>query len=118
MLVILLVLAASPARAYDPVDPSGTWEAPDNDVGQPSDTQDVASNKAGTTDKVLVLTPTGPDKIFSVEVYNAGSGEVLDTVEYTAGNTPPVTVPPGAKARVRDDADDGSAKPRGTSTFG
>ncbi len=100
------------------VPPSGTYSAPDNQVGGKQEAQQVASNAAGTKDKVLVLTPKSTsDKTFTVFVYNAATGAPIDSVEYSPGNTPPIVLPPGSKAVVQDDPDSDQKKPEGTSTL-
>ena len=78
-------------------------------------TKDITSNK-GDKDVVLTVTVTGEpkDEIFTIEIINTKTGTVLDTVEFSEGNAPPVTMPPGSTARARDDADSNSLAPGGT----
>ncbi len=95
--------------------PSTVWSAPDNDVGQKSNSKDLTSNTSGK-DEVLTIKVGGSpkDEVFTVEIVNTETGKILDTVPFSEGNAPPVTLPSGSTARVRDDADSNSQKPRGT----
>jgi hypothetical protein len=77
----------------------------------------IASNVAGTTDKVVTVAPTGSDQTFRLEVFNPSTGVVLDSVEIDGDNHPPITMPPGSKARAVDAEDSGSIKPTGTVTM-
>ncbi|HEB51676.1 MAG TPA: hypothetical protein ENI87_00315 [bacterium] len=73
----------------------------------------IASNVSGTTDKVLTLTITGADKDFEVKVERkvVVNGqvlwEVIETVQFSSINHPPVVLPPGCRASIQDrDASD------------
>ncbi|MCK6445623.1 MAG: hypothetical protein L6Q99_04460 [Planctomycetes bacterium] len=108
---VLAIALASSASAQTS---TGTFNCPDDG------SVDVASNVAGTKDKVLVVTPgSGSDSNFSVEVYDPATGKVLDKVTITTDplNNPPVTMPPGSKARVVDPKDSDGVKPKGTATM-
>lgn len=113
-LCALLVGIASAVVVTVVANPSPTWTAPDNDVGQPSETGHVTKNTE-EVDQVLTITVTGhpKDEVFSVEIVNA-AGNVIDTVQFSPGNAPPVTMPPDSTARVRDDADSNSTQPKGS----
>lgn len=77
----------------------------------------LVSNAAGTTDKTLDVDPSGNDNAFTVEVYKASDGTILDTLTFEDGQERSIVVPPGAKARIKDPQDSNAHGPQGTYNF-
>lgn len=76
----------------------------------------VASNVAGTSDKVVTVDPSNNnrDDGFIVQVYDNATGMVLDEIEITDNNPHSITMPPGARTRIEDPDDGDNDKPQGT----
>jgi hypothetical protein len=107
--VLMTMLSSNAAAQHQPA-----FNCPDNG------TTEVASNASGTTDKVLTLYPSSSsDDDFLLEVYiqDGENVQVIDTVVYDGTGNPSVTVPPGARARVRDPQDNDTKGPKGTHTY-
>ena len=107
--VLMTMLSSNAAAQHQPA-----FNCPDNG------TTEVASNASDTTDKVLTLYPSSSsDDDFLLEVYiqDGENVQVIDTVVYDGSGNPSVTVPPGARARVRDPQDNDTKGPKGTYTY-